>query len=202
MKYLIGFLIVVIIALVGALAYFAGQNKFGSSQTATETQTSQTDETTPAVTATPTPAPKTKTVTGGGILSFPRYQLTVPVSWTYERESENADSEQIILAGDGFTMTISQGGFGGAMCLFPGDPEFEGPSGYYDYFEDIKTQSNDSLRRVWSSGTFTGYSLCQQTQYGWGSPTVYGHVSIKATVAPDSAQVTTLDSVIASFKKI
>lgn len=202
MKYLVGLLIVIIIALAGGLAYFIGKNSNEAATTQEVVSPTPTTNQTEDTLVTPTPiAEKTKIITGGGILSFPKYEITLPADWTFERESENADSEKITLAGDGFTITILQGGFGGAVCLFPGDPDLEGPSSRYDYFEDITTKSNDQFRRVWSTGSFTGYGLCQLTQYGWGVPTSYGHISIKANAVPNNQQVTVLDNVLASFTK-
>ncbi|HCR81455.1 MAG TPA: hypothetical protein DIV47_03185 [Candidatus Pacebacteria bacterium] len=202
MKYLIALLVVVIISLAGALAYFVGRN---SGQPAISQQAS----TTSAVRSKPveivtTPSPivdSTKLITGGGILSFPRYEVMIPADWTFSRESQTTDDEKITISGDIFTITILQGGFGGSICLFPGDPDLEGPSGRYDYYQEITTNSNDRFRRVWNSGPFTGYSLCQLTQYGWNAPTLYGHISIEASQVPTSQQTVILDGVLASFTK-
>lgn len=204
MKYLFPVLIIIIILLVGGLSFFAGKSggflKLNPSPTPTLTGTP-----TGTVTGTPTATPKpTKKVTGGGILSFPRYELTVGTDWVNTRESGGADDEKIILTKGAYSISITQGGFGGAVCLYPGDPDSEGPSARYDNFKELTTQSGDLFRRSWTGDEMSsrGYGICHKSQYGWGAPTNYGHISFGTPVTKTREMLDEMDVILASFKKI
>lgn len=200
MKYLVPILIIVIILLVGGLSFFVG--KSGTIKTQTGTPSASVTST---PTASPTATPKpTKKVTGGGILSFPKYEMTVPTDWTDKRESQGADDEKIIVTKGAFSISITQGGFGGAVCLFPGDADMEGPSARYDAFKELTTQSGDLFRRSWTGEELTskGYGICHKTQYGWGVPTVYGHISFGTPVTKTREMLDEMDAILSSLKKI
>jgi len=203
MRYLVPVLIIIIIVLVGALSFTAGKTGLlGKLQTATPTANVQTTAT-PTTSLTPIPTP-TRIVTGGGILSFPKYQLTVPTDWINTRQAQGADNEKIILTKGTWQISILQGGFGGAICLYPGDPDSEGPSARYDAYKEITTLSGDLLRRSWTGEelTATGYGICNKTQYGWNTPIVYGAVSIVTPTTRTRAMLDEIDAILASLTKI
>ena len=147
----------------------------------------------------PCPAVKSQTITGGGILSFPKYTLEVPASWTMSRESHTKDDEKITLTAPGGSPSLSilQGGFGGAVCLYAGDADQEGPSVRYTSFVEIKTKSGATLRRG-TPESGSGYGICELTQYGWSNPTLFGAISVKVG---SPADLPTLDQILASFDK-
>jgi len=149
----------------------------------------------------PCPAIKTQKVTGGGVMSFPRYELTIPADWTVKRETPGPDSERLILNGGELGLTILQGGFGGSVCLFPGDPDSEGPSARYTNFVEIANQSGDKFRRATPTNG-KGFALCQLTQYGWGAPTLYGAFSLITPPSPTDNDLSTIDTILASLTKI
>lgn len=155
------------------------------------------------LTLTPSPTPGV-TVAGGGILSFPKYELTVPEGWSSNKESQTKDDERLTLTNGEYSITITQGGFGGSVCLFPGDADFEGPSVRYDNFKDLKTKSGDQLRRTWTGAELeaNGYGICQNTQYGWGAPTMYGHIAFITPKNPSAEKLVEMDNIISSISKI
>jgi hypothetical protein len=202
MKYLVGILVIIIIILIGALSFTAGKTGLLSKFIPATTPESSGTTATPTLTATPTVS--TKTVTGGGVLSFPKYQLTVPTDWVKTRQSQSASDEKIILSKGTWQISILQGGFGGAMCLYPGDADSEGPSSRYDAFKEITTLSGDLLRRSWIGDelTATGYGICNKTQYGWEAPTKFGAISIVTPTTRTRAMLDEIDTVLASLTRL
>jgi hypothetical protein len=198
MKYIVPVLLVIIIGLVAALSFTAGKFglPFGKSETPQTTEVS--------ITPTPTASVSTKTVTGGGILSFPKYELTVPSDWEETRESEGADDEKVTLTKGSYQFSILQGGFGGAACLYPGDADIEGPSARYDSYKEVTSEDGDLLRRSWTGDELAskGYGICQKTQYGWGAPSLFGSISFTTPTAKSRVMLDEMDAILASIKKI
>ena len=204
MKYLLPFLIVIIILLIGGFSFFLGKSGTFLKLNPSPTPTS-TGAPTGTVTAAPTATPKpTKKVTGGGILSFPRYELTVPTDWADTREAQGADDEKIILTKGSYSISITQGGFGGSVCLFPGDADMEGPSVRYEAYKELTTKSNDLFRRSWNGNEMSsnGFGICHKSQYGWGVPTNYGHISYQTPVSKTREMLDEMDAILSSLTKI
>lgn len=201
MKFLVPALIVIIIILVAALSFTLGKSSTskmsdGSSVSPT-TMVSPTFEPTSA-------AQTTKKVVGGGILSFPKWQLSVPLDWQESREADGTNSEKVTLAKGDYEISITQGGFGGAMCLYPGDADIEGPSARYGSYKAITTQSGDALRRSWTGDelTTTGFGICQNTQYGWEAPTLYGGIGFNTPATRIKTMLDEMDSILSSLTKL
>lgn len=218
MKYFLGILITLIIILIGAVSYLVGRQSSSLPILATPSQSndpqvactmeaklcpdgSSVARTGPKCEFAPCPALKIQKVEGGGVLSFPRYALTIPSDWTIKREIPGPDSERLILSGKELGITILQGGFGGSVCLFPGDADSEGPSAHYTSYVEIVNQSGDHFRRV-TPENGKGYGLCQLTQYGWGAPTLYGAISLKTPASPTPADLVTIDQILISLTKL
>ncbi len=205
-------LLTLALLLVGAFGYLAGRgminlqlsNPFPSPSVApfvppVEPTPSPVTSPTPSVVASETA--RTQKVTGGGVLSFPRYELTIPSSWTYNRESNTQNDEKLTITNGTYTLSVQQGGFGGSACLYPGDPNSEGPAGRYIAYIELTTKSGDKLRRS-TPESGQGFGLCQLTQYGWGAPTLYGHISLKVPASPTPSDLQVLDTILESFTKI
>lgn len=214
-KYILILLVIVVILLVAVLAFMFGKFGFKFSlgrvpSVSPSVESNVVGSELPqasAIVASPNPSPSvvlSKKVTGGGILSFPKYQLSVPIDWMDSKQSGGPDDQKLILKKGDFEISITQGGFGGAVCLFPGDGGVEGPSTKYSAFKEITTQSGDLLRRAWNGEEVAanGYGLCHKSEFGWGVPTVYGHVSLKTPVVKGRAMVDEMDVILASLKKI
>jgi len=201
-KYLLPILIILVILLIGGMSFFAGKSGVKIPGVAL---TIPTVSPTATETASPTPTAKpTKTVTGGGILSFPKYQLTVPTDWQNTREAQGSDVERIILTKGAYQITILQGGFGGGACLYPGDADIEGPSGRYEMFKEVTSKSGDMFRRSWDGDEMTadGFGICHKSQYGWGSPTGYGSISFITPITKTREMIDEMDAILASLTKI
>lgn len=140
-------------------------------------------------------------------LSFTKYQMTVPSTWTpnHITTNEGTWTDTLTLTKGTTTLKIFQGATGGAMCMYPGDPAFEGPSSSYDSFTVITTADNITLRRgttITNNGTTKGYTMCQKGTDSYGQPTVFGHMSLTTALNPDAALLTEVDAMISSLKKI
>lgn len=158
----------------------------------------------------PPPVPSAQRIQGGvppsGGLSFSQYTITVPVDWAVAHESDVSVPIDTVTATKGeYQIKIFQAATGGAMCLYPGDPAFEGPSSAYDTFTDLTLKNGDILRR---SGTLAagpggkrGFTLCYKGNYdNFQQPTPFGHVSYSTPPTPDVTILSEMDAIVASFE--
>lgn len=207
---------VLIAAILGGVAY--GAYSLGQS-TAPKTQSGAA-----STTAMPTPtidiglmpekkpeSTKTTTVTAGlgkdSGLSFTKYQITVPESWipNHVTTSEGTWMDTLTLTKGTAQLKIFQAATGGAMCLYAGDADFEGPSSRYDYYVGITTADGVVLRRgstIANNGTTKGFTMCQKGTETYGQPTVFGHMSLTTALNPDATLLAEIDGMIASLKKL
>jgi hypothetical protein len=135
-------------------------------------------------------------------LSFDEYSISVPETWTNRKESQTALDEKLILEKEGYTISIFQAATGGALCLFKGDADFEGPSSKFDYFVELTSKDGRILRRSGEKNG-TSFTICQKAPDGsFQQPTNYGHISIKLPSAWDDEGLLEVDRIISSLKKI
>lgn len=199
-------IILLVVAAVAGGAYFYGVRKTGPVPSPTPTGASVGTET-----LAPLASPKaTKTVEGGvpksAGLSFDLYTIKVPVEWVVTKDTSAPAYEKLTISKGAYQLTIMQGATGGAMCLYPGDADFEGPSSRYTKFVELKTQDLRVMRR---SGTDEapfqgkiGFTLCQTNVEGvFGQPTQYGHVSYSVPPTVDNEILLEMDAMVASLKK-
>jgi hypothetical protein len=140
-------------------------------------------------------------------LSFDQYSITTPDGWASKKESQTALDEKFIIEKDGYSISIFQAASGGALCLYPGDADFEGPSSKFEKFVNLTTKDSRNLRRSQnapSENTIgTSFTVCQKSADGsYQQPTNYGHISIKLPSAWDDEGLKVVDSIISSLKKI
>lgn len=211
---------VLVLLVVGVLAgggYYVGTkyNFFGKNLSVTPTpQDQMAPEPTSRVAAPESSPPSTPTqiVQGGvppsGGLSFFPYTLNVPTDWIVSHESDTSvPVDTVTLTKGDYQIKIFQAATGGAMCLYPGDPAFEGPSSAFDTFETIILNDGTVFRRsgtiaVGSSGK-RGFTLCQKSSDGtFQQPTPFGHVSYTTPVTPDTTILNKMDGIISSFAKM
>lgn len=203
--------VVLVILLLGSIAgvsYHFGRSK---GQKTKEVVTDYNSIVTPTSTVsegiknpTPTSTPL-KTITGGvnksAGLSFVPYQVKTPMDWVEERESQTPADEKLILKKGDYQISIFQAATGGVVCLYPGDPDFEGPSSRYESFFELQTRDGFLLRRSGNKNG-TGYSVCQKNSEGdFGAPTSYGHISLSLPINFDQNKLTEIDSIITSLQK-
>lgn len=135
-------------------------------------------------------------------LSFDLYSITTPDTWVANKTSQTAMDEKLTLTKNGYEISIFQAATGGALCLYPGDPSFEGPSSTYQVFTTLTTQDGRNLRR---SGDQNGlaFTICQKSpDNSYQQPTSYGHISVKLPDNFSTEMVTEIDAILSSLKKI
>lgn len=216
--------IVIIVALVGGVAYGAyrmgrqgvpsSPEQFGAvSVTATPTPDHHESPQNYPLATEPSPTTKTSKIVTAGLdassgLSFAKYQVTVPDGWTPNHTTTNQGTwvDTLTLTKGAASIKIFQAATGGAMCMYPGDPAFEGPSSSYDTFVDLTTADGTKLRRGTTNvnnGQTKGFTMCQKNSEGsFGQPTGYGHMSLTTALNPDAALLAEVDAMISSLKKL
>lgn len=186
--------------------YFGKQVKQIEKPEAVKTEDQQTlvEETQSPVAITPSPLPQITVVAGvskSAGLSFDSYSIMFPNNWTSKKESQTAMDEKLTLTKDRSTITIFQAATGGALCLYPGDAEFEGPSSKFEVFTTLTTKDNRTLRRSGDKNG-TAFAVCQKApDNSFQQPTNYGHISVKLAAEFTPEILTEIDSIISSLKK-
>ena len=162
-------------------------------------------QTTTALTVSPTPTPVIVTAGLGSEsgLSFTKYTIEVPEGWTPNHVTTNEGTwvDTLTVMRGAYQIKIFQAATGGAMCLYPGDQDFVGPSSRFTMFVDLTTADSIALRRGGAKGK-GGFTLCQKNAENFGQPTVFGHTSYTTPATADAAIVKQMDEMIASLKKI
>lgn len=195
-------LVVVIIGLLAGGGYYLGKS---GKVTLTTPAPAPVAVSTTATTPLPTSAPTTTTVTAGlgpeSGLSFTKYTIAVPQGWTPNHTYENQGTplDTLSITNGAYELKIFQAATGGAMCLYPGDPPFEGPSSTYSAFVELTTKDGIMLRR---GGTNGGFTLCQKGTENYGQPTGFGHMSYTTPVAADETILKQIDDMVKSLKKV
>ncbi|MFZ3301600.1 MAG: hypothetical protein WA152_02735 [Microgenomates group bacterium] len=186
--------------------YFGKQVKQIEKPEAVKTEDQQVVEETQApIVVAQSPLPLTTVVAGvskSAGLSFDSYSIMFPSDWTSKKESQTAMDEKLILTKEGYTITIFQAATGGALCLYPNDADFEGPSSKFEVYTTLTTKDNRMLRRSGDKNG-TAFTACQKSVDGsFQQPTNYGHISVKLPSAWDQAGIDEVDSILSSLKKI
>ena len=210
---------VLVIALLGGISYAAYTLGKSTSSTVKSGAASTTAMPTPTLDPGLMPekipgSVKTTVITAGlgtdSGLSFTKYQITVPDGWTPNHVTTNEGTwvDTLTLTKGAATVKIFQAATGGAMCLYTGDADFEGPSSRYDSFVAITTADGIVLRRGSTNETSTdyiskkGFTMCQKGSESYGQPTVFGHMSLTTALNPEAALLTEVDAIISSLKKL
>jgi hypothetical protein len=162
--------------------------------------------TNPTTTSTPT-----KTITAGvsadSGLSFSRYTIQVADGWTDIHTSENTGTpiDTLTITKGQYEIKIFQAATGGALCLYPGDDDFMGPSSRYDTYVDITTADTFTLRRGTTNtvnGTKRGFTFCHKGPENYGQPTTFGHMTYTTPLSPDANTLKEMDGMIQTLKKV
>ncbi len=197
--------VVIIVIIFGSLTYagyYLGlKSKNVEKPSSTTVLTAASDEPQPIQTISPFVEIKGGVSKSAG-LSFDQYTVSTQSEWTSKKESQTQLDEKLILEKDGYSISIFQAATGGALCLYNGDPDFEGPSSKFDYFVELTTKDGRMLRR---SGEMNGrsFTICQKSPDGsFQQPTNYGHISVKLPTAWDDEGLKEVDTIIKSLKKI
>lgn len=192
-----------VVLILGGLTYVGFY--FGKQTKVPEQIVNNEQKVTQQAVPTTTPKPPTLITVVAGLsksagLSFDQYSIVTPDDWTSRKESQTSLDEKLIIEKDGYAISIFQAATGGALCLYPGDADFEGPSSKFETFTTLNTKDNRTLRR---SGSGTAFTVCQKSADGsYQQPTNYGHISIKLPSVWDDEGLKVVDSIISSLKKI
>lgn len=202
---------VLVLLIIGGLAYGGyrlGQN-YGRPEILPQDKSEPQPEPTEPVEPPQAPdSPQTRLVEGGvpkseGLV-FDLYSLEVPLDWMVDRETGPGSDRVTISKGD-YEIRIFQAATGGALCLFSGDPEFEGPSARYDFYTELTTADGRLLRRSGSNiagpSGMTGFTFCQRTSEGdFIQPTTYGHLNYSLPQQYDNTILAEMDRLVTSLK--
>lgn len=194
--------VILLISLVGVVAYFLGKqttdNKTLPNTSPTITTTSQQNNNANKK-QTPTPTlNQDKEVIAGGVLVFNKYSIQIPQDWTYTKD-ESKDISTLAITKNGYKLQILQGGMGGALCLYLGDADFEGPSSRFVSFTQIDTLSGIQLRKGLTEQN--SYGICEKQQNDWGQPTSFGAISY-TTPGNNQEVILQMDKMLSSLKKL
>ena len=199
--------IIPILLILSAMAY--GGYYFGTqTKKITKPEAITTEDTSETADLSNSPINEEQLITiSGGVaksagLSFDQYTLKASDEWKVTRENQTTMDEKLILVKGGYQISIFQAATGGALCLYEGDPDFEGPSSRFKTFKELTTQDDRTLRRSGEENA-TAFTVCQKYSDGsFGQPTNYGHISIKLPNNWDENDLEEIDSILASLKKV
>lgn len=199
------------IVIIGILA--GGGYYFGSQFGAKPQDTTDLPIASLSPTASPKPTTSPKQIVTSGLgniegVNFPKYQIAVPAGWDINKEHSEVQSplDVLTISKGGYKLKIFQAATGGAMCLYPGDPAFEGPSASFTAFVELSDAEGRLYRRSGSEslskdGT-RGFTLCHKSEYGWQQPSPFGHVSFTLPGTYDEGILEEMDGMIQSLKKL
>jgi hypothetical protein len=203
--------IILLLLIVSGAGYLAYRYTTPPAPTTNQAVLTGTITTAPSETITPSPVQSSQTVTAGlnfaGGISFPAYTITIPADWTVTHTNNPGESpsDYLTVSKGSYQFKIMQGATGGAMCLYPGEPDQEGPSSRYTSFVEFTGTNTNIFRRGTSpapSGYASGYTVCMKNgnDASYGQPTGFGHISYGAPASPDPSILTQMDTMIASLK--
>lgn len=209
MKYLIAVIVTAFIVGLGVTAYFKGwlpSVSFNKPQAVSTQATSEaTTEVMTSAAPSASPSGSFTRVQSGGVLVFNKYTIDVPEGWTYTKEAAptgDIELDKLVITKGTYKISIYQAATGGAPCLYPGDPDSQGPSSRFTTFVELSTATNDVLRRGSTEGSTSGFTVCEKQVGGFGQPTAFGHISVASPTNPVSTTLTEIDSILSSLRKI
>lgn len=207
-------LVLVIVSAVSGASFYIG--KLTSATLGKTSEVSLSPNPTLSLSPGPSPlvTPKTVKVVSAGLgniagVNFPKYTIAVPGDWTISQEHSEKDSPMDVLTvtKDTYRLKIFQAATGGSICLYPGDPAFEGPSASFTTFVELTDAQGRQYRRSGSEALAkngaVGFTLCHKSSYGnWQQPTPFGHVSFNLPKNFDAALLKEMDTMVSSLKKL
>ncbi len=202
--------VVLVAILLGGAGYAA--YTLGKSAPALPTNALQSDKGVPPTSAsviTPTPTTQAATTVTAGLhhtggILLPAYTVSVPEGWTasHHQDLTGSPSDTLAITNGSYTITISQGAFGGGVCVYPGEPDVEGPEARYSAYTEFAGADGSTYRRGTTAGTPSFTNVCQKSKTGtvYGNITSYGHVSYTTPASQDSTILAQMDTIVATLK--
>lgn len=202
--YFAGVFTVLLFLAIAASAYFIGRRQVNFSNTPTPTPTTTSNQESNLQEAVPTTSKNVdkKKVSAGGVVSFPAYEMLIPEGWQEKVQHNDVTEIDILtLTNEGYEIRIMQGATGGALCLYPGDATFDGPSAEYPAYQEI-TASNIILRRGGEEGG-DAFTFCEKKDDNtYFQPTTFGHISYTLPEGYDQNMLSEMDEIVSTLKKI
>ncbi len=152
--------------------------------------------------ATPAPTTIVQAGTNNGKTVFGKYQLSIPSTWTYNKDDNNG--YEILTISKGQTnITISQLASSGSICVYPGDPDPGIPfvTEFKSYVE-LTSADSTKLRKSFENENSTTITVCSFSQGNYQSVTPYGYTSIKSAASIPTSTSEEIDQILSSLKKI
>lgn len=212
-------LILILILAIASGAFYLGKN-YGQKPTSpppnvmnpqpliSPTVSVATSNGTLAATIQPTPTVMVKKTYSGGVasgLSFNQYTILIGSDWVVKQEGDPNGSpwDKLTASKNGYEFSIWQAATGGAMCLYPGDPDFEGPSSrFLNYIEFAGTDGKMYRRGTTTDPTTTkNFTICEKGTDNYGQPISFGHTGYKVPNPHSQSMLEEMDMIVASLKK-
>ena len=204
MKYFAAVFVTAVLVFLGATVYYKGLPAFPSyTRTGTSTESGEPNVSTGTESEAPEATPNGTKIVSGGILVFSKYSINIPSGWSYTKEAAPAGDialDKLTITKGSYKISLYQAATGGAGCLYPGDPEVEGPSYRYTSFTDLTTSTGEKLRRGGTAGG-SGFTVCQRQSGSWGQPTEFGHISVASPASPSATTLVEIDLILSSLSK-
>lgn len=207
MKYFLTAVLSASLVMLGVVAYFKGYLPFLNFQkpqavsVQSSEQSSQTiNDLLPTAAPSASPSPSTQKITAGGVLVFKTYSLNIPAGWNVSTSGSVAGQvDKLTLSDNGYSIIFTQAAFGGAACVFPGDPDQ--PMGVkYTSYSEVTTSTGQKLRvGMLASG---GRTVCEMQNGAWGNITEFGHIDITTPTPVDQKMLDQVNSILSSIQKV
>lgn len=140
---------------------------------------------------------------------FSRFEIGYPASWelTINQDLNYEPPKKLgmlflKLKKEGVTIEINQAAMGGEGCLYPGEPDREGPFVRFGNFTQMVLSDGTILRRSRSLTDSCGgvcYSICQKSKTGFQKPTKIGAITFILS-HEDEALAKELDQILKRIK--
>lgn len=144
----------------------------------------------------------TRTITAGGGTgsSFGVYAIDIPVGWT-DVTTKTDITNKLTVSHGSYSLSVYQAPIGGSGCVYPGDPSNAMAQSYTDFVQI--TGAHKMLRRSWNKtgnpANTISYTVCEENQSSFGSPTSFGAVNVKSPDVVDSNVMKDIDFMLSSL---
>jgi hypothetical protein len=171
------------------------------------------DDTMPRPSASTTSTASLRTLTAGlGVesgLSFTKYSIQIPPGWTPNHTYENQGTpiDTLTVTNGEYQLKIYQAATGGAMCLYAGEPDQEGPSSKFISHFEFTNGSGDVFRggpTIVPTGVTQIHTVCMKPTgtSAFAQPTTFGHITIQTPTQINANYLNQVVAMIQSLKKV
>lgn len=137
-------------------------------------------------------------------LNFPSYAIAFPATWSMQ-DKKSDNSLDLLIARNGYKISLNQAAVGSAVCLFKDSPSFQGSSGDLRTkdFTEIKTDAGYILRRYFkgNEGDNSVFLFCgkkESDQY-FQAPLAVGGLTYVVPAKYDAGVIKEMDNIVKSL---